>query len=462
VGLARRAPAAACPGVLEAEILRFVARFGAAGVRQLARHTRRGEDAVQRALEDLVREGLVRTVPLPGDGPETACATLTPAGRRHLPPTVACRQAPRQELTTLLAAVELAADLAEREGAGWLTWQEACQRGWVQPAPAGARPPAEGVVVPPPAGGAASACPACIILRRVARRAVRARLEAASRLAGGATVRVFVPPHLWPEVARGAQGLPAVVEAWSPWPGTAAPTPPGRRRQLTAKRLRVLQLLGTFGYATVDQVARAQGTRPTAASIMLASLERAGLVQRYRAHHLHKDVYSATARGLAAAGLKLPPVTRIPPQRRHALALLDLAHELCAETGGRWTTQRELAARWAGDADRAPLPVPHGLLLLPDGRRVGVQLELSNRPRHRVLEFVAVHRAAGVCDELWYVVAPEWLGRYRERLRDLDGVRVRAWQPPDRLGGPRGFRADRAARPGRGAAAAGSRVGVGR
>jgi DNA-binding MarR family transcriptional regulator len=204
-------------------------------------------------------------------------------------------------------------------------------------------------------------------------------------------------------------------------------------------------MLAAFGYATVDQVARMQGTRPTAASIMLAALERRGLVARHRQHHLHKDVYSPTAEGLAAVGSPLPPVPRVPVQRRHALALVDLAHDLAAETGGRWETQRELAHAGLGAGGRAP----HGRLHLPDGRCVAVRLELSSQPRHTVLELAARQLGAGQCQEVWFVVAPEWERRYAARLEGRPGVAVRPWAPPDRLGGPRGFRADSAGREGR-------------
>ncbi len=429
-------------GAAEEAILALLARFGFARPAQVARHIGTSAGRAEAALREMAARGLIHPVVVDGR-PEAV--GLTPAGTRRLPALL-----PKQRVTVghapaVLAAVDLAHAVESGGAARWLSWAEAVRAGLALPQPGRALAPAEGVILPGPRAPAAPhphRVPACVVLRDPGSRALRTRLLQAVQATGASEVRVFAPAEAAGRLRAHVQGLPCAVSV-EPLPpsgptrgsGARGGAAPRRPAPLTPKRARVLQLLAAFGYATVDQVARMQGTRSTAASIMLASLERSGLVARHRRHHLHKDVYSPTAAGLEAVGSPLPAVPRVPVQRRHSLALLDLAHDLCAETGGRWQTQRELGQ--AGPAGRTP---PHGRLDLPDGRRIAVRLELSSEPRHAVLALAERELGAGGCDEVWFVVAPEWQRRYAARLVGRPRTAVRAWSPPDRLGGPKGFR----------------------
>ncbi len=435
-------------------ILRVLARFGVARPDQIARQLGAAPPAVERGLRGLGARGLVEPI---ADGGAVA---LTAAGMRHLPALLPKQRASARQAEALLLALDIAWLVEAGGTARWMSWAEAVRAGLAIPQATRGVPPAEGLVLPG-AGRPGTAAPhphvvpACVVVRAMARRAIRDRLLAAARATGASEVRLYTEAPLAADLRRQVADLPIPVvvlcgEAAGDPPPPAAEPPAGpsrrtRRAGMTTKRAQVLRLLAAFGYATVDQVARMQGTRSTAASIMLAAMERGGLVARHREHHLHKDVYSATSAGLAAAGSGLPPVPRVPVQRRHSLALLDLADDLCRETSGRWQTQREVQLELQR-AQPSPAAAPHGLLTLPDGRRIAVQLELSSQARHVVLSFIAEQLASGRCDELWFVVAPEWERRYVGRLGGLPSVSVRAWTPPDRLGGPRGFRADRVTR----------------
>ena len=439
------------------DILRLLGRFGLARADQIARQTGRRLAAVERTLRALTAGGLLHPVPVASGGQALVAVALTAAGQRRLPALLPKQRVTARQADVLLAVLDLAWEVEQAAAGRWLPWLEAARAGQVLPL-GDLPPPAEGLLLPRPTarGGAAESLPlpVCVVLTPQPQRALRLRLATAARAAGTGRVALYAPPRLSAELRRQTQGLGVTVIDWTPpdpggrggAAGPAAPPPRSSRSPVTPKRARALQLLTAFGYATVDQVARAQGTHSTAASIMLAAMEKAGLVQRHRQHHLHKDVYSPTPAGAAGVGLGLPPVPRVPAQRRHALALLDLAHDLVAETGGRWETQRQIAARLGLQVGASRQEVPDGLLVLSDGRRLAVELELSSQPRHAVLDFIAAQLRGGHCDEVCYVVAPEWQRRYVGRLEGVPGASVRGWKPPDRLGGPRGFRADRVTR----------------
>lgn len=454
MGAIRRDAGAAGPA--EEAILALLARFGFARPAQVARQLGTSAGRTETALRQLAARGLIHPVLVDG---RAEAVGLTAAGTRRLPALLPKQRVTVGHAAAVLASVDLAHSL-ESGGAGrWLSWAEAVHAGLALPQPGRALAPAEGVILPGPRGPAAPhphRIPACVVLRDPGSRALRSRLLQAVQATGASEVRVFAPAAVVGRLRQHLEGLPCDVSVEAlptsvPARGAGPRGGPGPRRAapLTPKRARVLQLLGAFGYATVDQVARMQGTRATAASIMLAAMERSGLVARHRRHHLHKDVYSPTQGGLAAIASPLPPVPRVPVQRRHALALVDLAHDLCAETGGRWQTQREIGQAGAGGRS------PHGRLQLPDGRQVAIRLELSSEPRHAVLDLAERELGDGGCDAVWFVVAPEWEHRYAARLAGRPRIAVRAWSPPDRLGGPRGFRDER--RRGRPSVAAGIR-----
>ena len=414
--------------------LHLLARWGAVTREQAARHLHPATPSdVSAALQELTAQGLACAVALPWPGGGILAFTPTTAGWRHLPPGLPAQRFRHSRAAVLLTAVDCA---LQAEGAGegrWLTWPEAVGAGLARGS--GSAQQADGVLLPP---GAQAPVAVCILARRPSREALHVRLQRARAAVGTQAARVYAPASCLGPLAAQTRAAQAEVR---PWPGERRAEPPGP--PLTTKRLQVLLFLARFGYATVDQVAAAQGTHSTAASIMLAALSRDGLAQRYRQHHLHKDVFSATAAGLHAARSDLGGVPRAPLQRRHALALVDLAAALRAETGGDWLTDRELPGRFATAETLRDLPVPDGVLCLPDGRRVAVELELTPQARHSVLAFVAAQAAAGYCQETWYVVSPECERRYRTRLAGVSAASVRCWVPPDRLGGPRGFRASR-------------------
>lgn len=444
----RRSGAAATQQFTE-DILRLLARFGVATGGQIARHLGQPLSAIEHAQRTLSAQALIRPIPLLRSGGLATACTLTTAGLRRLPALTPKHPVHPSRMDTMLAAVDIALQV-EADGLGtWLTWPEAVREGRVLTDAVQAS--ANGLLVPAGApAGAGRAIPVCIVLRQTGRSALRQRLAGAKQAAASTAVRVYAAPHLCGSLEADARALGATVVPWVPgeedWRGEPAPEASRQRDALTPKRVRVLTFLARFGYATVDQLAAEQGTHSTAASIMLATLEKLGLVQRHRQHHLHKDVYSATALGISVTGQGLAPVPRVPSQRRHALGLVDLARTLCAETGGDWLTNRELVQTYAHSRNLCRVDLPDGILLLRDGRRVAVELELSSQARHTVLAFTARQLGTGDCQEVWYAVSPDWYRRYATRLEGVPAARVRAWDPPDRLGGPRGFRADRPTR----------------
>src|SRR5207244_6570273 len=112
----------------------------------------------------------------------------------------------------------------------------------------------------------------------------------------------------------------------------------------------------------------------------------------------------------------------------------DLLEELERELpGSRYTTEREIRAqRWrerqAGNTPQLGR-VPDGILTLPDGKRVAVELDLTPK-RARDLEAIFEVYAAADFNAVWWFVPPHRVETLRElvvknRLDDLITVHGR-------------------------------------
>ncbi|MGQ9512647.1 hypothetical protein [Thermodesulfitimonas sp.] len=110
-------------------------------------------------------------------------------------------------------------------------------------------------------------------------------------------------------------------------------------------------------------------------------------VQRKRLLADLPRVYLLTQRGVDASGTDFGRVRNIRLQTlEHDLTVADVAVALLRlYPGSSWVTERELR-RKAGQgfgSIGAREHVPDGVLLLPDGKKIAVEVETSRKPRRR-------------------------------------------------------------------------------
>lgn len=431
----------------------------------------RGAFSIKMGRRDLEQRGLAVTLRLTTTmaGPYAAY-TLTDAGRqaaRRLsdPPGL-----PRTNLDTIdrtLATVDLALHLRQQGEGDWRTWPEYL-RGHpaVIPRDLGLHSSPSGVLCAPD-----NTCtPIWVIFHARYPGPLRQDVAALYGRRELEPARIYALPPLLPWL----QGLRLISDDIRPWnpphlrsraplqPGWAHPfagngarlPEPGadtpRLRPLGPRQLAILAWLDRFSHATVDQIARAAGIAPHNAAAVLRVLEQQARAQRHRGVHKgcrrgqrQADVWSTTAAGLAAAASPRKAMRPQPLHRSHTLALVDLAHKMEADTGGRWEGERELGpetmTEFGRDSRRDGVAPPDGRLTLPDGRRLLIQLQLSigNAP----YQCIQARRQClfGLGDEVWFVCTPEVAPRYRREVKPWEAplIKVLEWTPPDRSGGLR-------------------------
>jgi hypothetical protein len=207
--------------------------------------------------------------------------------------------------------------------------------------------------------------------------------------------------------------------------GLTVPRSPRRHgMQLTPRDLSILRDVVRFGALTVEQIGRRHLSSVLTAYGRLKALADSGYVRGERVFYRRPVAYVASRAGALAAGTDLPPARAAPSMLRHHLLVADLADCLAGTNiGAVWLTERELRTELMSRArDRRTgrlvggVPhVPDGCLVLPDRRRVAIELECSPKWGNRygvVLRFYA----GGEYDAMrWFVEGAS----LRKRLTDL-------------------------------------------
>jgi len=190
--------------------------------------------------------------------------------------------------------------------------------------------------------------------------------------------------------------------------------------------------------ATAAQVGRCSGLRPSAAARRCRLLRGAGLLGFQRPLRAWPGLFTATARGCRLAGSDLPaPPALDPASLGRRVATVALALDLLAGVPGAvWLSQRELRRGRGGGRQGSDPALPDGALLLPDGRRIAIELDLRGGGSARLLRVCRFHARHRAFDAARYVVvraaAAERLAR---AAAAYPLVTVQFWPlPPEAMG----------------------------
>jgi hypothetical protein len=188
----------------------------------------------------------------------------------------------------------------------------------------------------------------------------------------------------------------------------------------------LLAFVARHGLVSVDQLARRFFASIEDARQRLQELREFGLVEVDEVLVGFPAVVRATRQGARHAGVDLPPASLELGRVRHSLALVDLSIELlAAHPGSVWTTERELRRDRMREARRQRRweprrRVPDGLLRLPDGRRVAVELDLTAKRTARLDLLAGAYAVDPEVDAVWWFLPSE---EAASRMRAVVGER---------------------------------------
>ena len=198
----------------------------------------------------------------------------------------------------------------------------------------------------------------------------------------------------------------------------------------TQRDMRLLARINAFGFMTVEQIAAFWGVDFSTAARRVRKLVEAGLLRRHDLSVMSSKPLVVTRVACALAGDPIPPITGIRPGTfRHDTMIPDMALALERRFGGKYETERQLRAQPGLAAGH----LPDGIVHLPDGRQIGIELELTQKSQRRLSEILAIHASNLSLDEVWYLIVDESMRPALARVAaDHPHVKIVKWTPAKR------------------------------
>jgi hypothetical protein len=202
---------------------------------------------------------------------------------------------------------------------------------------------------------------------------------------------------------------------------------------LTERDKEILRFISRFGYLCARHVIVAFPLSERVAYRRLQCLVQDGYLQRKRVLADLPRVYFLTQRGVDASGTDFGRVRNIRLQTlEHDLTVADVAVALMRlYPGSSWVTERELR-RKAGQgfgSIGAREHVPDGVLLLPDGKKIAVEVETSRKPHRRTERILRYYLRRPDYIAVWYFCrTPQQLKSVKEAAQKLDFVKTHLLQ----------------------------------
>lgn len=183
----------------------------------------------------------------------------------------------------------------------------------------------------------------------------------------------------------------------------------------TERDLRVLRWVGEQFGAPLPVVADLYGVSLAVARRQVGRLVRAGLAVREYGP-MGQLWLVPTRRGLRYAGLEYERWSLVGWKGDHVAGVARLRLALLRlHPDATWTSERAIRSRWANSGARVRFA--DGQLDLPDGRCVGVELELHRKKRH---EYEGIGRDVDPAfDEVWWFCPLPDVSWLRETLAEI-------------------------------------------
>lgn len=183
--------------------------------------------------------------------------------------------------------------------------------------------------------------------------------------------------------------------------------------QLTKRDLDILRWVNSHRMATVEQVAKKFSMGIPATYRRLRKLAFDGYLKFERIFVDKPGVYLVTAKGVQVSNDELPPTRIRLGSYEHDINLVDLAITLEQKTGGLWRTDRLIRRDKGLQGVGVSGHSPDGVLTLPNGKVIALELELSQKSQRRVEKILKNYARKSEYTEIWYYCGSQ---RLEERI----------------------------------------------
>ena len=172
--------------------------------------------------------------------------------------------------------------------------------------------------------------------------------------------------------------------------------------KLTNRDLQVIRLINSHKFMTCAQIQIATGMSQAVAYRRLALLVDNGYLMHYRIFLYRPGVYVATSKGTAVSDDDLSPGRVQLATYDHDVQLVDLALSLQIRYNASWMTERQLRHGQGLSGVGISGHIVDGVLSLSDGRKIGIELELTKKSNSRLIKIVRFLSGNTDFNVIWY------------------------------------------------------------
>lgn len=192
---------------------------------------------------------------------------------------------------------------------------------------------------------------------------------------------------------------------------------------ITDRDTKIMEWIGRNGTVTGYQVSEKFGVEIKKVHKRLGVMKNEKLVDHQKILFGQPGVYWLTADGVAISNSKLKPIKRLSMATlNHDVQLVSLSIAVEQKIGGQWQTAREIVAEQTDQSQNAvqrlnviKMRYPDGILRLPDGGKIAVELELTQKSAMRVRKIVSEYARTllnGQYAGVWYVCRNRQIGEH--------------------------------------------------
>jgi hypothetical protein len=171
---------------------------------------------------------------------------------------------------------------------------------------------------------------------------------------------------------------------------------------ITERDVAILRFINQFGFCEMPHLDQRFGLKKPRNYGIVNKLQKAGLVIHEHIFHQRHGIYRLSREG--AALTTLPPLKKVPIAiYNHEILLIQLYFKLM-ETypDSSWVSERELVWDAFCDGVGKKGHLADGVLILKDGKRIAIELELSLKGRYRLEKILKSYAMQFHFDEIWY------------------------------------------------------------
>ncbi|MCE3238537.1 MAG: hypothetical protein K0R24_1518 [Gammaproteobacteria bacterium] len=176
--------------------------------------------------------------------------------------------------------------------------------------------------------------------------------------------------------------------------------------QVTTRDVQILSFINQFGFCGIRHIQKQFILKKQRSYYVIKRLIQAGLVSHQRIFYSEHGIYFLTERGASYTNL---PALQKPSYRHyhHHLKVIEVAMRLKKHyPEATWISERQLLIEKFKKGYRTKGHVADGVLVLPNDKKMAIEVELSRKGRMR-LERIIKKYAGSDYDEVWYYCHPD-------------------------------------------------------